>query len=427
MPVILTSLIVGILSGGAAGFFTATLFSGSFSQWLSNPLGFKINNSKPTGVNENKPLDFKIAQSEDKSENEESSSTQAVAKVSPAVVSIVISKELRQYNNNFGSGLPFPDIFNFPFDQFFNMPNIQPAPQAPTQPSSPSQKQKIGGGTGFIITTNGLIATNKHVVEDAEADYSVVMSDGKTYDAKVVARDPLNDVAFIKIEADNLPIVTLGDSAKLKIGQTVLAIGFSLGEYSNSVTKGIISGINRDIVAGGMGTSENLQGVIQTDAAINPGNSGGPLINLAGEVIGINTAINQSGQLVGFALPINNVKQVIETVKAKGKIVRPYLGVRYVPITADLATKNKLPYKTGVLIVRGQNNTELAVVPGSPANKAGLVENDIILEINGIILDQNHLLAEEITKHQPGDLINLKVFHQGSEKTINLELAQYPE
>lgn len=417
LSVILVSLLMGGLAGGVAGFVSASFFSGSFANWLNNPLGLSVGpadnnqnvNQQPAGGGQNSANEY----------NEESATTQAVAKVSPAVVSIVITKELQQYNNI--SDFPFQFFFNnTPFDQFFN--SQQPSQQqAPSQP----QKQKVGGGTGFVITADGLIATNKHVVADTKAEYSVVFSDGKTYDATVVGRDPFNDVAFIKIDAHNLPVVSLGDSGNLKTGQTVMAIGFSLGEYSNSVTKGIISGINRDIVAGGQGASEKLEGVIQTDAAINPGNSGGPLIDLQGQVIGINTAINQQGQLVGFAIPINNLKQVIQSVKEKGKIVRPYLGVRYVVITEELAKENKLPYQTGALVIRGENN-ELAVAPGSPADNAGLVENDIILEINGVKLDMDHSLSKEIAGLKPGDVINLKVYHQGAEKNIQVTLGEYP-
>lgn len=411
-------VLISVVAGGAAGFISGSLFYGSFNQWLTNPFGVSNIIKPPANQNANQNVNQGANQPPFSATDEESSTTQAVAKVTPAVVSIIVTKELQQYYNVTGPDLPFDQFFNFPFDQFFNTPQ--------QQVPGPKTKQEVGGGTGFIISADGLIATNKHVVADTEAEYSVVMNDGSRFDASVVARDPFNDVAFLKIDKNNLPIVELGDSDKLKAGQTVIAIGFSLGEYSNSVTKGIISGIGRDIVASGGGESEKLEGVIQTDAAINPGNSGGPLINLAGQVIGINTAINQGGQLVGFAIPINNVKTVIQSVKEKGRIVRPYLGVRYVQITKQLAEQNNLKYDYGILIIRGENQGELAVQPGSPADRAGLVENDIILEANGIKLDSDHSLAEEIAIHQPGDVITLKVAHDGAEKTISVELTEYP-
>ncbi len=418
--VIGVSLIIGGLAGGVAGFFSASFFSASLAEWLNNPLGLaKKIVSRPLNLNnQNSNVNGQITPPPAVQE-EENSTTAAVAKVSPAVVSIVVTKEVRQYYNVSGPNSLFDDFFNSPFDNFFN----QSQPTVPGQ----TEKKKIGGGTGFIISSDGLIVTNKHVVADTEAEYSIIRSDGKTYPAQVVARDPVNDLAFLKIAGDNLPTAVLGDSAKLKVGQTVIAIGFALGEYSNTVTKGIISGIGRDIVASGGGVaSEKLEGVIQTDAAINPGNSGGPLINLAGEVIGINTAINQSGQLIGFAIPVNNIKQVVKTVKEKGKIVRAYLGVRYSVITKELAQKNNLKYDYGALVVRGQASGELAVIPASPADKAGLEENDIILQVDGVKLDENKSLAQEVAKHQPGDKLNLKVAHDGQEKIVQVTLEEYP-
>lgn len=406
------SLVIGGLTGGLAGFFTAGIASGSLTDWLTNPLGFgKIANTANQTVdsNANQPT-------ANGSLSEEELTTRAVAKVSPAVVSIIVTKELQQFYNSTGPGFPFDDFFGFPFS--FNEPQSVPGPK---------EKQEVGGGTGFIISKDGLILTNKHVVSDTEAEYSVVLNDGQKYDAKVVARDPLNDLAFLKIEADNLPMAELGDSGKVQIGQTVIAIGYALGEYSNSVTKGIISGLGREIVAGGAGSSEKLEGVIQTDAAINPGNSGGPLINLYGQVIGINTAINQQGQLIGFAIPVNSAKNQIQSVKKEGKIVRPYLGVRYIMLNEEIAKKNSITVNYGALILRGENQGELAVVPGSPADKAGLEENDIILEMNSVKLDEKNTLAQEIAKHQPGETVTLKILHDGEEKTITVILDEFKE
>ena len=322
-----------------------------------------------------------------------SSIPKIIKKVLPAVVSIIVSKELQPYNSD-SLSFPFDQFFSFPFDQFFQ---TTPVPQ-PEQNQAEPEKQKVGGGTGFIISADGLILTNKHVVDDIAADYSVVLSDGTSYEAEVVARDPLNDFAFLRIEAQDLPTVDLGDSDQIQIGQTVIAIGFSLGEYSNTVTKGIISGIGRDIVAGSASGSEKLEGVIQTDAAINPGNSGGPLLNLAGQVIGINTAVNWQGQSLGFAIPINQAKSVIESVNQFGEIIRPWLGVRYVILNKEIAEANKLKYEYGAMVLRGQTANEVAVVKDSPADKAGIVENDIITKINGEEINENNQLFYKACK-----------------------------
>lgn len=415
IKVIIVSLIVGGISGATAGIVTSSVLSNSLGQWLANPLGVSkflkgVNNQN---INQNMANGSLPSAGQGSGLSEEFLTTQAVQKVRPTVVSIVITKELQQYYNATGP--------NFPFDEFFGSPfNF-----APQQVPGPKEKREIGGGTGFIIGADGLIMTNKHVASDTEAEYSVILNDGKRYDAKVVGRDPFNDLAFLKIETKNLPVVTLGDSDKIQVGQTVIAIGYSLGEYSNSVTKGVVSGLGRDIVAGGGGQSEKLEDVIQTDAAINPGNSGGPLINLLGEVIGINTAVNREGQLVGFAIPINTAKSQIASVKEKGKITRPYLGVRYIVLNEEIAKKNNLSVNYGALLVRGENQSDLAVIPGSPADQAGLEENDIILEANGVKLDNDHPLSKEVTKYQPGDKLNLKVWHDGQEKMVTVTVGEF--
>ncbi len=282
-----------------------------------------------------------------------------------------------------------------------------------------------GGGTGFIITGDGLIVTNKHVVADDGAAYTVFTSTGDAHEAKVLARDPLNDLAVLKIEASGLPVVQLGDSDALKIGQHVVAIGNALGEFSNSVTTGVISAKERQIQAqAGRGVVENLSGLLQTDAAINPGNSGGPLVNLAGQVIGINTAVAGGAENIGFAIPINVVKKAIESVKSTGEIKRPQMGVRYVPITKEFAKLNQLPVDHGVLLVRGNDPGELAVVPSSPADKAGLTEGDIVTEINGDRIDENHPLLAILTKYEIGQKVILTVLTKGETKKVELELGE---
>jgi S1-C subfamily serine protease len=291
------------------------------------------------------------------------------------------------------------------------------------QPSEPDV-QKIGAGSGFFVSRDGLIITNKHVVTDEAASYTVLTNDRKSYEAKVLTRDPVNDLALLKIDIQNAPTLELADSNAIQIGQKVVAIGNSLGQYENTVTTGVVSGIGRSITAGGQDGSEQLEGVIQTDAAINPGNSGGPLLNILGQVIGINTAIDREGQSVGFAIPSLDAQRGLESFKKNGKITRPFLGVRYVMISPDLAKRQKLPKDYGALVVRGETATDLAVVPGGPADKAGIVENDIILEVNGQKLSEEQTLAGRLRQLQVGDTVSFKVYHRGEEKVVKAQLGE---
>lgn len=348
---------------------------------------------------------------------EESATTQVVDKVSPSVVSIIITKDLSQIYNSTGPQFPFD--LGFPFDFFFQQPSTQ----------VPEGKQEIGGGTGFVINQEqGLIVTNRHVVADEEAEYTVLTNDGRKFSAQVVARDPVNDMGLVKIQDTSLPAVTLGDSDQVQIGQTVIAIGNALGEYRNTVTKGVISGIGRNVVAGdGRGSSESLEGVFQTDAAINPGNSGGPLVDLAGEVIGMSTAVNREGQLIGFAIPVNEAKRMIASYEQYGRIVRPYLGIRYVIVTPEFATANNLQVDYGALLKRGDTAQDVAVVVGSPADKAGLKQDDIILEVEGQRIDQDHSLVKALSRFAPGNTVTLKVYSQGATKDIRVTLDEFKE
>lgn len=341
---------------------------------------------------------------------EESQTTKVVEAALPGVVSIVITKEFQAFVNRTGPNL-------FPFDDFFEFGQIPPQTQERV-------RQQVGGGSGFIVGSDGLILTNRHVVSDPEAEYTVILNDGRKFQAQALGRDTVNDLAVLKIDAKDLPTMQLGNSDSLKIGQSVIAIGYTLSEYKNTVTKGVISGIGRRVVAGDGVRSSVLEGAIQTDAAINPGNSGGPLLDLSGAVIGINTAVNREGQLIGFAIPINEAKRVIESVQKHGRIVRAWLGVRYVTVTKELAEKNNLSVDYGVLVVRGEARDELAVMSGSPADKAGIVENDIILEADGKRLDEDNSLARLIGNKQPGDKIELKVLRKGQEKKIIVTLEE---
>lgn len=286
--------------------------------------------------------------------------------------------------------------------------------------------EQTGGGTGFIVTSDGLIVTNKHVVSDKNAMYSVVTSEGKKYDGKVLALDSLNDLAIVSIEASGLPTVEFGDSENLQIGQWVVAVGNALAQFDNTVTVGVISAKNRQISATdstGSG-AETLSDLLQTDTAINPGNSGGPLINLKGQVIGINTAVAGNAQNIGFAIPINQVKNAIDfnSVRKTGKIIRPYIGVRYIPITPDIAKRADLPVDYGVYIYSGSTLLP-AVQPNSPADKAGLRVADIIVEIDGVKINDQRTLNSILVQYKPDQEVEIKYMRGKDEKTVKLTLG----
>lgn len=342
----------------------------------------------------------------------------AVEKASPAVVSIIISKDvpvIEKCPNN-----PFSDLPQ-EFQQFFGFGDGEQFYQ-PCQKGA--KKQEVGGGSGFIVSSDGLIATNKHVVSDTKADYTVLTNDGKKYKAKVLARDSVLDLAIVKIEAKNLSKIELGDSDSVKLGQTAIAIGNALGEFRNTVSVGVVSGLARTITASGGGTTETIEGVIQTDAAINQGNSGGPLLNLKGEVVGVNTAMVSGAQNIGFAIPINKAKRAIESVKKTGRIVSSYLGVRYLMISEELAEKEKFPVSYGALVRGGEDGPGAA--PNSPASKAGILAEDIIIELNGEKIGPEKSLASLIQKYGVGDEITLKIIRNGEEMKIKVKLGERP-
>ncbi len=328
---------------------------------------------------------------------------------SPSVVSVVITKEVPVYATQYLS--PFGD-------NLFLIPE---------QKQIGTEKQQVGAGTGFIVSSDGLVLTNKHVVSDDKAEYTVVMNDGKEYPATVLAKDPVQDIAIIKITADEqLKPLTLGESSDVQIGQSVIAIGNALGQFQNTVSVGVISGLGRTVVASGQTIgSETLEDIIQTDAAINPGNSGGPLLNLKGEVIGMNTAVAQNGQSIGFTIAIDKAKRDIEQVKSTGKISYPFLGVRYVLIDSQLAKDKKLSVDYGALIAKGDTADEPAVTSGSPAGKAGLKDGDIILEISGEKITKDNPLSKIISVHNPGDSITLKVLRDGKETDMSVVLGEW--
>lgn len=288
------------------------------------------------------------------------------------------------------------------------------------------QQEFEGAGTGIIISKDGYVLTNKHVVRGAKSA-EIVASDGQRYeDVDLVGADPLNDIAFLKIRGvDNLPVATLGDSGSVQVGQKVIAIGNSLGQYQNTVTSGIVSGLGRPVVASADETglnSESLTDLIQTDAAINRGNSGGPLLNMAGQVIGINTAIASNAQSIGFAIPINAAKGLVRGVLNTGKIKKAYLGVRYVAITPDVMVEYDLSEKQGALVSGSDDDP---VTSGSPAEIAGLKSGDIIIKVNQKKVGESGGLGSILAEFLPGEEITLTFVRDKEVKEVKLKLGDY--
>ncbi len=380
---LLTLIVISLVAGMVGGLYGAINLA-------NRPSIQKLFNNKATtsgNVSQNVTL------------REESAITEVVKKASPAVVSIVISK----------------DISDSAFSFFFGQQN---------QGQPGSNIQEVGAGSGFFVSKDGLILTNKHVVSDKTAQYTVVTSDGKKYDAKVMTLDPSNDLAIMKVDISDAPHLDFADSSQLELGQHVIAIGNSLGQFQNTVTSGVVSGLSRKIVAGDRTGQEQLDGIIQTDAAINPGNSGGPLINLVGQVVGVNTAVAQGSQSVGFAIPSNDAKVALDSFVRSGKIVRPFIGVRYMLLSKAIADQEKLARDHGALLIEGDTPTDFAVMPGSPADKAGLKEGDIILEIDGMEINENNSLPNILKNYKPGDRITAKVYSGGNEKNVSITLGE---
>lgn len=330
---------------------------------------------------------------------EESVVIDVVDKVSPSVVTIGIKKTQRR--DMFGGS----DLL----EEFFGVPG-------PSRGSEEKLEQDIG--TGFVVSSDGLIVTNKHVVSDTTAKYKVFVGD-KEYEVQRTYRDPVNDLAILKINASGLKPVELGDSTKLKVGQFVIAIGTALGEFRNTVTTGVVSGLGRGITAGGpFGDAERLDNVIQTDAAINPGNSGGPLLNSAGQVIGVNAAMAPGAQNVGFAIPINLVEESISNFNRTGQFSRPFLGVKYRMIDRKTAVLNEVP----------QGAFVREVVPGSPSERVGISEGDILEKVDGVKLDDSQgSLAKIVAGHKVGDSIEITLWRDGEEKQVKVVLEEAKE
>jgi len=282
-----------------------------------------------------------------------------------------------------------------------------------------------GTGSGFIYDPDGWILTNRHVVEDA-SELQVVLNDGRQFSGEVYGIDTLTDLAIVKIDATGLPVAPIGTSADLKPGQLAIAIGNPLG-YENTVTTGVVSGLGRQIQASDASqtSSEQLNNLIQTDAAINPGNSGGPLVNSAGQVIGVNTAVNADAQGVGFSIPIDVAKPIMQQALDGQELVRPWIGVYYVPIDPALAAEQDLPVEYGALIGTADGSGQ-AVFAGSPAEAAGLQAGDIIVAINGEQLTADSDLSTLILPHSPGDTITLRVLRENSAREVQVTLGELP-
>ena len=334
------------------------------------------------------------------------------AKVSPSVVSIIVSKDVPVYRTD-------------PFGFFY-------------EPAG-TERRKLGGGTGFFIDKNGYILTNKHVVADPSAEYSVILSNGEELVGKVLAIDPTNDLAVMRAFRDQatpyasaVPVSFVESQEDVEVGSFVVAIGNALSEFQNTLTFGVVSGLGRSIEAGNRsnGDTEALSGLIQTDTAINPGNSGGPLVNLEGKVVGINTAISQGANGIGFAIPLSKkmVASIQSSVVQYGAIKRPFVGVRYTLLSPETAKDLGLKTDHGAYIGGSAGAAGSAVVPGSPADAAGLKDGDVIVEVDGKTIQGTFGLKESISERLPGETVSLKVVRKSSGKTevVPLKLGEAP-
>ncbi|MDQ5952430.1 MAG: Protease Do [Patescibacteria group bacterium] len=350
------------------------------------------------------------------SAGEHSDIVNVVEAASPAVVSIVITKDVPIIEKYYDQQTdPFGGIFGGLY-------------QIPQYRQNGTEEKEVGGGSGFLVTEDGYVVTNAHVVSDPEAKYTAFLNDGSEFAAEVVATDTLLDIAVLKIEGNDFSYLEFGDSAAIKSGQSVIAIGNALGEFRNTVSVGVVSGLSRSITASnGSGESEQLTNIIQTDAAINPGNSGGPLLDLSGRVVGVNVAASAGGaENIGFALPANAVKNTVDSIRENGRVIRAYLGVRFLTINEAIQKQNGLSVDHGALVVRGSQG-ELAIIPGSPADKAGLEENDIILKIENEEVNEEHPLNVVLQQYKVGDKVKLHILHDGDEKDVYATLAEAPQ
>jgi S1-C subfamily serine protease len=305
---------------------------------------------------------------------------------------------------------------------------VERAMPAVVQIATSTQGGVTGLGSGFVFDADGWILTNRHVVDDAQT-LTVILNDTRQLEGEVYGVDPLTDLAIVKVEPDEpLPVATVGSSESLEQGQLAVAIGNPLGQFENTVTTGVISGLGRQIMAGSAQSTnaERLSNLIQTDAAINPGNSGGPLLDSAGQVIGVNTAVNQEAQGIGFAIPIDVAKPIMAQALAGEQLQRPWIGVYFVPVTKQLAEDEQLSVDEGVLIDSSRDDVP-AVFPDSPAAEAGLQAGDVIVAVDGEAVNAEDDLSEHVLKHSPGDTLSLRVMRGDREQEIEITLGVLPE
>lgn len=411
---VISSLLVGAFSGAIAGAYGQEVIVPRVMQFI----GVSAKAVLPTAPQESSP-EPASALAPPAASVAEDSVPRAVDRVAPSVVSVLLSRQVT-----------YRSVSASPFDDFLEQFGF-PAPRrqvVPGENAERTEKRQIGGGTGFIVSSDGLVLTNRHVVADTGAEITVVLSDGRRFPATVLGRDTVVDLAVLKIDARNLSVAPLGDSDRLRVGETVIAIGNTLSEFPNTVTKGIVSGLARRVVAGdNRGASEVIEEAIQTDAAINPGNSGGPLINARGEVIGVNVAVSKAASGVGFAIPVNTAKRIIGSVKATGRIVRPWLGVRYIIVNAAVAERNNFSVDYGAYVTRGATPDEPAVVPGSPADRGGVKENDIIMAVGGTNVTLEHPLSSLIANYKPGDRVVIQILRAGATHDLTVMLEEFKE
>ncbi len=356
-----------------------------------------------------------------------------IKKVMPAVVSIAIAERLedleKQLPKEFYPSIPGGGPGHNAGDSISatNDINLKVNKKSRIPASMVDHRGMVhtGGGSGFIVASNGLILTNKHVVSERKAEYTVILSDGRTFRATILSRDPINDVAILKIDADKLPCVRLGDANKLQLGQSLIAIGNALGIFRNTVSVGIVSGLSRSITAQAEpgAAPQEMRGLIQTDAAINPGNSGGPIVDSDGLVVGVNAAIVSGAQSIGFAIPVNAARRDIDDIKKYGRIRRPLLGLRYIMIDKDFQAKMSLSVDYGAFVMR-ESQHDSAVVPESPAEKADIREKDIVLELNGKKLDREHPIADFLENSDVGDEVQLLILRDGKQLIKQATLAE---
>lgn len=347
---------------------------------------------------------------------EKSKIIDTIKNVMPAVVSIVISKDRAKVEKELKEMLPAGK----------KTKKINEAFEIPADKIDADGMVQVGGGSGFLVDASGIILTNKHVIAETDAKYTVLTNNDKEYVAEILARDPINDVAILKIAPDRkLLAVELGDSEDIELGQTVLAIGNALGIFKNTVSLGIVSGLSRAVSAQADPDSppQELRGLVQTDAAINPGNSGGPLVDIEGRAIGINAAVVYGAQNINFAIPINEAKRDLADLKKYGRIRRPLLGLRYLSVTPQLKARLKLPVDYGALVTK-RRSFETAIIPQSPADKAGIKEGDIILEWEGKRITTERNVQDLLENCEVGEVAPVTIWRDGKMLTLKITLAE---